>query len=84
MTELVGKNVLVTAAAQGIGRAAAEACLSAGASVTATDLNTAALSHLGELGAAIERLDGAESGPSPRQSSMAGSGPTADRPLLGG
>jgi 2-keto-3-deoxy-L-fuconate dehydrogenase len=57
MIELAGKNVLVTAAAQGIGRAAAEACLSAGASVTATDLSIAALADLAALGVAIERLD---------------------------
>ncbi|MCC7548466.1 MAG: SDR family oxidoreductase [Burkholderiales bacterium] len=55
---LDGKNVLVTAAAQGIGRATALACAREGASVVATDVN---LERLGELsgtrGIQVRRLD---------------------------
>jgi len=57
MTELVGKKILVTAAAQGIGRATALACLSGGAFVTATDLNVDALADLEALGMVTKRLD---------------------------
>ena len=45
-TALTGKTVLITAAAQGIGRASALACLAAGADVVATDLQTAGLETL--------------------------------------
>jgi len=43
---LVGKTALVTAAAQGIGRATAELFAAHGADVLATDTNTAALAQL--------------------------------------
>lgn len=43
---LEGKTVLITAAAQGIGRASAERFISLGARVIATDINEAALSTL--------------------------------------
>jgi len=47
-TDLSGKNIVVTGAAQGIGRAIAEQALERGASVTAIDLNSAALESLAE------------------------------------
>jgi len=43
---LAGKTVLITAAAQGIGRASALACLAAGADVIATDINAEVLATL--------------------------------------
>ena len=52
---LNGKRILVTAAAQGIGRATAEACVAEGAQVIATDIN---MDKLGTLeGATARRLD---------------------------
>jgi len=60
MGRLSGKRVLVTAAAQGIGRASAVAMAREGAEVTATDVNAEALSRLaaeGIAGIAIRRLD---------------------------
>ncbi len=45
--DLAGKVVLITAAAQGIGRATALAFAKAGAKVHATDINTEALAALG-------------------------------------
>ena len=51
-----GKTVLVTAAAQGIGRATALAFAAAGAQVVATDINEAALADIGK-GIATRRLD---------------------------
>ena len=55
---LDGKNVLVTAAAQGIGRAAALACAREGACVVATDINPDKLEELaGTRGIAVRRLD---------------------------
>ncbi|UVH52802.1 SDR family oxidoreductase [Pseudomonas sp. CBSPBW29] len=44
--DLTGKRVLITAAAQGIGRASAEAYLAAGAEVIAADINQQALADL--------------------------------------
>jgi 2-keto-3-deoxy-L-fuconate dehydrogenase len=53
-----GKNVLVSAAAQGIGRASVEALARAGARVWATDINEAALAGVRELpGVSTRRLD---------------------------
>ncbi|ODT83978.1 MAG: NAD(P)-dependent oxidoreductase [Pelagibacterium sp. SCN 64-44] len=46
MADLTGKIVLITAAAQGIGRASAEAFARAGARVIATDVNAAKLREL--------------------------------------
>lgn len=46
MADLTGKIVLITAAAQGIGRASAEAFARAGARVIATDVNAGKLSEL--------------------------------------
>lgn len=52
------KTALITAAAQGIGRATAEAFAAEGARVIATDINEAALAGLGDLGACeARRLD---------------------------
>lgn len=58
MTGLSGKIVLITAAAQGIGRASAEAFAAAGATVIATDVNMAKLAELDEKkGITTRRLD---------------------------
>ncbi|PBB38407.1 SDR family oxidoreductase [Mesorhizobium sp. WSM3868] len=51
MADLTGKVVVVTAAAQGIGRASALAFAKAGAIVHATDINEAALAELGNTSA---------------------------------
>ncbi|TPJ82667.1 SDR family oxidoreductase [Mesorhizobium sp. B2-6-2] len=48
MADITGKVVVVTAAAQGIGRASALAFAQAGAIVHATDINEAALAELGK------------------------------------
>ncbi len=53
--DLTGQRVLVTAAAQGIGRASAEAFVRAGAEVLATDINEEGLSAL--TGCTTARLD---------------------------
>ncbi|EMD84415.1 SDR family oxidoreductase [Pacificimonas flava] len=57
MTDLTGKTALVTAAAQGIGRAAASALAKAGARVIATDINADALADLSGPGIEVKRLD---------------------------
>lgn len=49
MTDLSGKTVLVTAAAQGIGRASAELFARAGGRIIATDVNEAKLAELGGI-----------------------------------
>ncbi|WP_068085904.1 SDR family oxidoreductase [Novosphingobium rosa] len=54
---LQGKTALVTAAAQGIGRASALALATAGARVIATDINAAALSELAHANIETRRLD---------------------------
>lgn len=58
MSNLTSKTVLITAAAQGIGRASALAFARAGASVIATDINVAKLAELEETaGITTRRLD---------------------------
>ncbi|MFB2550225.1 SDR family oxidoreductase [Ensifer soli] len=54
---LAGKRAVITAAAQGIGRAAAEAFHREGAVVTATDINAEKLGELADLGMAVETLN---------------------------
>ncbi|MEJ5992711.1 SDR family oxidoreductase [Ramlibacter sp. PS3R-8] len=56
--KIEGKTALITAAAQGIGRASVEALSRAGAQVWATDINEAALAQLRDLpGVTTHRLD---------------------------
>ncbi|MBZ9843965.1 SDR family oxidoreductase [Mesorhizobium sp. CA5] len=58
MADITGKVVVVTAAAQGIGRASALAFAKAGAIVHATDINEAALAELGKTpGITTRKLD---------------------------
>jgi 2-keto-3-deoxy-L-fuconate dehydrogenase len=58
MGSLEGKLAIITAAAQGIGRATAEAFARAGARVIATDINTERLADLeGVAGVTTRRLD---------------------------
>lgn len=58
MADITGKIVLITAAAQGIGRASVEAFVKAGATVIATDVNNEKLAELdGMAGVTTRRLD---------------------------
>jgi 2-keto-3-deoxy-L-fuconate dehydrogenase len=58
MADLTGKIVLITAAAQGIGRASVEAFVRAGAKVIATDINADKLAELdGMAGVTTRMLD---------------------------
>ncbi|KAL4233255.1 putative diacetyl reductase [(R)-acetoin forming] 2 [Mactra antiquata] len=57
MGRLDGKTAVVTAAAQGIGRATCEAFLREGAKVIATDINLDKLKELESLGAVCQSLD---------------------------
>lgn len=58
MADLTGKIVLITAAAQGIGRASVDAFLAAGCTVIATDINAAKLAELdGVAGVTTRVLD---------------------------
>ncbi|MGB3178185.1 MAG: SDR family oxidoreductase [Albidovulum sp.] len=52
--KLAGKTVLITAAAQGMGRASAIACAEAGARVIATDVNASGLAELAAAYPAIQ------------------------------
>ena len=56
MTDLAGKTVLITAAAQGIGRASVEAFARAGARVIATDINAAKLAELDGMSGVTTRV----------------------------
>ncbi len=56
-SRLAGKTALVTAAAQGIGRASALALAAAGASVVATDIDEKGLASLVEQGIKVCRMD---------------------------
>ena len=60
MADLNGKIVLITAAAQGIGRASVEAFVRAGAKVIATDINQAKLAELDGMAGVtgIDRVEG--------------------------
>ena len=58
MADLAGKVAVVTAAAQGIGRASALAFAAAGARVVATDINEPLLAELAKTpGIATRKLD---------------------------
>ncbi|GLQ10478.1 NAD(P)-dependent oxidoreductase [Devosia yakushimensis] len=56
MADLTGKIVLITAAAQGIGRASVEAFIKAGAKVIATDINAGKLAELDGLPGVTTRV----------------------------
>jgi 2-keto-3-deoxy-L-fuconate dehydrogenase len=56
MADLTGKIVLITAAAQGIGRASVEAFVAAGARVIATDINAGKLAELDGMAGVTTRL----------------------------
>lgn len=63
MNDLAGKTALVTAAAQGIGRASAIALAKAGAKVIATDVNVEKIGEIDGLdGIATRRLDVLDAG----------------------
>ena len=57
MNRLKGKKVLITAAGQGMGRAAAIAMANEGAKVFATDINTDALETLSAENKEIETFE---------------------------
>ena len=56
MADLTGKIVLITAAAQGIGRASVEAFVAAGAQVIATDINADKLAELDGMAGVTTRV----------------------------
>ncbi|KRA53049.1 SDR family oxidoreductase [Devosia sp. Root635] len=56
MADLTSKIVLITAAAQGIGRASVEAFVTAGATVIATDINAAKLAELDGVAGVTTRI----------------------------
>ncbi|WP_240232117.1 SDR family oxidoreductase [Devosia lacusdianchii] len=56
MADLNGKIVLITAAAQGIGRASVEAFVAAGAKVIATDVNAGKLAELDGMAGVTTRI----------------------------
>jgi 2-keto-3-deoxy-L-fuconate dehydrogenase len=56
MADLSGKIVLITAAAQGIGRASVEAFVAAGANVIATDINAGKLAELDGMAGVTTRV----------------------------
>ncbi len=56
MPDLAGKTVLITAAAQGIGRASVEAFVQAGARVIATDINANKLAELDSVAGVSTRV----------------------------
>lgn len=56
MADITGKIVLITAAAQGIGRASVEAFVAAGARVIATDINADKLKELDGMAGVTTRL----------------------------
>ena len=56
MADLTAKTVLITAAAQGIGRASVEAFVRAGARVIATDINVAKLAELDSMDGVTTRV----------------------------
>lgn len=68
--DLTGKRVLITAAAQGIGRASVEAYLAAGAEVIAVDINQQALADLS--GAQTMLLDVTDDGAIQRLAAQTG------------
>lgn len=72
---LAGRTALVTAAAQGIGRASAIALANAGAAVFATDINEAALASLAEQHPSITALPLDVRDPSSIQAVHARTGP---------
>jgi 2-keto-3-deoxy-L-fuconate dehydrogenase len=72
MTDLSGKTAFVTAAAQGIGRATAQAFAAAGATVIATDVNATKLADLSAPGLRTMALDVLDPGAIAQAASDAG------------
>lgn len=60
MLRLSGKNILVTAASRGIGRACAEHAAAAGANVVATDIDAAGLAEMTHPAITTQVLDGVD------------------------